>query len=288
MARDIFRLPPASDELRACQKPKAILFAPGEVKPQPAISQVQPLGVARIGQLVLIAGPAEFTTMSGRRIREAVGAALGESARYLVIAGYANGYAGYVTTNEEYQTQQYEGGHTLFGPWTQAGYQQEFVRLAAALQAGETVDAGPLPRDVRPEVPSTPLSLAPDVPPTGANFGDATTQPQQKYQPGDKVVAAFWTGDPRNDFRTGNNFATIEKRADDGWTAVATDTDWETKCRFAARGDSTRSFEITIEWTIPADAKPGEYRIVHHGRYRLADAEAARQFDATSQPFQVE
>ena len=30
-------------------------------------------------------------------------------------AGYSNGYAGYVTTTEEYQLQHYDGGHTMHG-----------------------------------------------------------------------------------------------------------------------------------------------------------------------------
>jgi hypothetical protein len=46
---------------------------------------------------------------------------------------YANGYSGYVTTNEEYQVQMYEGGHTVFGEWTLAALQTKFYQLSKAM-----------------------------------------------------------------------------------------------------------------------------------------------------------
>ncbi len=76
----------------------------------------------------------------------------------MVVAGYANDFAGYVTTWHEYQTQQYEGGHTLFGPWTEAAYRQEFARLARALKTGETVTPAVHPTDMR-TVPHRNVSL---------------------------------------------------------------------------------------------------------------------------------
>ena len=87
--------------------------------------------------------------MAGRRLRETVAEVLGESSLHVVLAGYANDYGGYVTTREEYATQQYEGGHTLFGPWTLAAYQQEFTRLGRALRDDKPVDVGPDPIDMR-------------------------------------------------------------------------------------------------------------------------------------------
>jgi len=287
LARGVFRLPDASDDLRKQQRPKAILFAPGETKPQPSQAQVQPLAIVRIGQLAIIAGPAEFTTMAGRRIRESVAAVLGESVPFLVIAGYSNGYAGYVTTREEYQTQQYEGGHTLFGPWTLAGYQQEYARLAKALTAGQPADTAGLPRDIRAEVANVPLSKAADIAPEDGQFGDVTRQPNERYAVGEKAEAAFWTGDPRNDFKTGNNYLSVQRRDSDGWSDVAGDGDWETKCRWAPRGTETKTFEVTIEWAIAAGTLAGDYRIVHYGSYRLAEDEPV-DFEAASRTFKVE
>lgn len=54
----------------------------------------------------------EFTTMAGRRLRDAVKSVLtsggnGENG-HVVIAGLTNTYSQYITTFEEYQVQRYE------------------------------------------------------------------------------------------------------------------------------------------------------------------------------------
>ena len=74
----------------------------------------------RVGNFVMLIMPGELTTMSGRRIREAVRAQListgviGDDA-YVVVAGPANTYGHYVTTPEEYAVQRYEGASTVYG-----------------------------------------------------------------------------------------------------------------------------------------------------------------------------
>ena len=61
----------------------------------------------------------EFTTMAGRRLRDALKTALisGGSKEFknvhVVIAGLTNTYSQYVTTFEEYQVQRYEVGGKL-------------------------------------------------------------------------------------------------------------------------------------------------------------------------------
>ncbi len=81
------------------------------------------------------------------------------------ILGYANSYAGYCATPEEYQLQLYEGASTHFGQWTQPAYQTLFRRLSKRfcqdIHARAPLDA------LRPP-PVTPEELevmkAPDVP----------------------------------------------------------------------------------------------------------------------------
>lgn len=58
---------------------------------------------------------AEFTTMAGRRLRDAVRTALKSASSqefagnvHVVIAGLTNTYSQYITTFEEYQIQRYE------------------------------------------------------------------------------------------------------------------------------------------------------------------------------------
>lgn len=282
--KQLFKMEEPSEEFRACHAPKPILFATGITDP-PSQAQVAPISVARIGQLVLVAGPAEYTTMAGRRIRETVREALGEDGGlnrnwsshdltrsgddlsspglHVVIAGYANGYAGYVTTYEEYQTQQYEGGHTLYGPWTLAGYRQEFHRLAKALKADETVEAGPSPRDLRGEVKSTPVPGADQAAVTVKGAGDIVEQPPRRAKRGETVEVVFATKHPGAYFPPDDPYAVIEKEEDNVWARVAYDGDWTTKCRWLA--DDGGVYRLTVSWSIPVNAASGKYRIGHLG-----------------------
>lgn len=69
--------------------------------------QIVDTQLLRLGQFVIISVPGEFTTMSGRRMRDAVQASLLKSGMpantTVVLAGLTNEYADYITTNEEYQ-----------------------------------------------------------------------------------------------------------------------------------------------------------------------------------------
>jgi neutral ceramidase len=283
-----FKLPPPSDELRACQLPKAILLAPGATKPYPSQAQIASITVARIGQLVIVAGPAEFTTMAGRRIRETVAAAMGDSVKHVVLAGYANGYMGYVTTKEEYDTQQYEGGHTLFGPWTQAAYQQEFARLATSLSTGNPVaDAGKSPRDMRGQVTSTPLGTEYDALPRKKAFGDVAVQPKSKYRVGDMVSAAFWSSHPQNGFRVGNAYLTVEFEGDGKWVAVANDGDWATKCHWVPDETAKNVWRMEASWDVPIGTAPGKYRLVHHGMAKPEANGSLVSYEGATKAFSV-
>jgi neutral ceramidase len=103
----------------------------GMLQPRRFLPNVLPLQWVRIGPLLLLSLPGEPTTHAGRRIRQAAQTTLealeqsGELAPGLervIAAGYSNGFAGYITTREEYSRQLYEGGHTLFGKYTAAAY----------------------------------------------------------------------------------------------------------------------------------------------------------------------
>jgi neutral ceramidase len=299
-----------TEELRKAQKPKAILFATGLPKP-PMQEQVLPLGVVRIGQLVLAVGPAEYTTMTGRRIRAAVAKELGIEPRHVVIAGYANDYAGYVTTREEYESQQYEGGHTLFGPWTEAGYRQEFVRLARALKDGKAVVSKVAPVDMRTrKLKSLSLDGPDEQPPAEGKYGDVVGDAKERYAPGEMVTVSFWTGSPVNEYRRTDRFMAVERLVEGGaWKAVRADLDWDTTCRWkqlgaepspkpgtetplsrfrlapAPRLGRPDPFQVTITWQTEEKTPAGTYRIVHYGRYKK-DGKVER-FTATSRRFRV-
>lgn len=300
-----------SPEFIECQKPKAILIASGLAKP-PMHEQVMPVGVVRIGQLCMVVGPAEFTTMSGRRFRAAVATELDIDPRYVVVAGYSNDFGGYVTTWHEYQLQQYEGGHTLFGPWSEAAYRQEFVRLARALKAQEPVESIAQPTDMR-TLPHNKTQLdGPDERlPVDVKFGDVVEGTQPKYAAGEPVNATFWTGSPVNEYDRHDCFLAIERLTEepDTWEVVRDDNDWDTAAhwerinldgrpkpkaparnnplalsppRFVAKPDP---FQVKITWEPSADTPPGKYRIVHFGRFKQEGQ--VQRFTARSEPFEI-
>jgi len=70
---------------------------------QPKIVSTQ---VAIIGNVVIAGVPAEFTTMSGRRLREVIKKVMNDASddeTSVIVAGLCNTYSDYVTTPEEYQ-----------------------------------------------------------------------------------------------------------------------------------------------------------------------------------------
>lgn len=106
----------------------------GAIQQSPLVPSVVPLQILKLGQLLLICCPGEITTTSAQRVIQTVyQSSKSMSSQYVCIASYCNDYMGYITTNEEYQQQAYEGGHTLYGQWTQAAIQYKFQGLAQQL-----------------------------------------------------------------------------------------------------------------------------------------------------------
>lgn len=272
--RDVLKTPGKSQI--ECQKPKPILLDTGEMKvPYDWAPTILPVQILRIGQIVILSVPGEFTTMAGRRLRDAMktvltSADIGEfnGGAHVVIAGLTNTYSQYVTTYEEYKVQRYEGASTLYGPHTLNAYIQEFKKLATALIRGEAVEQGPQPPDLLDKQLSflTPVVL--DTAPLGSSFGDCSTDVPKNatFKRGDMVSVVFWSACPRNDLMTEATFALVEMLyGKDTWEPVYDDDDfclrfkWSRPARF-----STRS-QATIEWRIPQSAQPGVYRIRHFG-----------------------
>jgi neutral ceramidase len=96
--------------------------------------KILPLQISIIGEVAIAAFPFEITTVSGKRLRNSLEARLKQrGVNRVILAPYANGFSGYITTNEEYQAQMYEGGHTVFGQWSLAALQTKFDELANAM-----------------------------------------------------------------------------------------------------------------------------------------------------------
>jgi neutral ceramidase len=123
-----------------------------------------PVTVARLGSLTFLAVPAELTTAMGRQIREDLAKVL--SGDRTIILGLANEYLEYVTTEAEYDEQDYEGSSTLFGPKTGQCYRDLLRGAAEKLKEG--LSKPPPRREYR--VPSAEFQPGPK-PMLGATFG---------------------------------------------------------------------------------------------------------------------
>jgi len=274
VSRTLYRRNP---RLRDVQAPKALVV--GGLRGH-YVARNAPIQLLRIGQLYLLGIPAEVTVVAGLRLRRTVASIVGAELADVLVVGYSNGYLHYVTTPEEYDTQQYEGGSTLFGRWTLPALQQVAGQLAEAMRDGRPVrygDEGPdltgQERLARPQIPY-------DRTPADHAFGDVVVEPRRRYRRGDLVTAIFVAAYPNNDLRRNGTYLEVQRRIADGWETVADDGDWSTTFRWRR----TRTAQLAVvTWTVPADAS-GEYRIRHHGK---AHQQVLRPYSGTSRLFTI-
>ncbi|XP_014114959.1 PREDICTED: neutral ceramidase [Pseudopodoces humilis] len=262
-----------SNETKACHKPKPILFSTGEMTwPHPWHPDIVDVQIVAIGSLAILAVPGEFTTMSGRRLREAVKSEFdshGTPKMNVVIAGLCNVYTHYITTYEEYQVQRYEAASTIYGPHTLSAYIQLYRGLAKAIALNATQE---LPRGPEPPLFNvTSLTLLPllsaENAPANKDFGDVLEEVRQEYREREVAEVTFVGANPRNSAEnaTEHNFLTVERYSNisGSWRTVLNDASWDTRFYWSkgSRGQSN----VTIEWHIPAGTEPGLYRFRYFG-----------------------
>ncbi|XP_077863814.1 putative neutral ceramidase C [Saccoglossus kowalevskii] len=281
-----------SQELIDCHQPKPILLPTGELKkPYPWHPDIVDTQIFQIGSLAIVAVPGEFSTMSGRRLRDGVKKVLIDngwpSDTHVVIAGLSNVYTHYITTFEEYQVQRYEGASTIYGPHTLSAYKQQFEILAAALAKDTTVDPGPAP----PFMLQEQISLLPPVffdrPPLLKNFGDVLSDVLPVYTKNSNVNVTFVTANPRNSPHLEDTYLSVQfKENDSQWQEVYNDADWCTRYEWIRKNILLGESDATIYWDIPSNAKPGSYRI-QHSAYAKHVLGGIKQFLGTSSVFEV-
>ncbi|MET9519216.1 neutral/alkaline non-lysosomal ceramidase N-terminal domain-containing protein [Streptomyces sp. NPDC002994] len=252
---------PLAPRLRDAQAPKGMCLPAGPVnRVRPMVQERLPVQLLRIGPLHLVGLPAEVTIVAGLRLRRTVAAIVGAELRNVLVAGYSNAYAHYVTTPQEYDAQEYEGGSTLFGRWELPALCQSAAGLAAAM------------RDGRPVAPGTPERIRPprtryrrrgsDVPHPGRHFGDVLSLVRTDT----RVTARFVGSHPGNDLRRGGTYLAVERRDTGEWTRIADDGDWSTTFRWTrASASAPQASTVTVTWDVPADTPPGVYRIRYFG-----------------------
>ena len=267
----------------ACQAPKPILIPTGVASfdGNPWTPQVLPLQILKVGQLEIVAVPAEVTTMAGRRLRDAVRRSPDQ---IVVIAGLSNAYSSYLTTAEEYATQQYEGASTHFGPSTLAAYQQEFSRLADALASGAAGAPGPTPADLSGDQATLQAGVAFDDAPPFKKFGDVATQPEGSYSRGDVASAIFWGGHPRNDPLIRSTYLDVERLVNGAWVIIARDRDPSTTYRWKREGVAYSLVTVSFD---TSDAAAGTYRLRHRGHWKSGWNGALTPYEGVTRTFTV-
>uniref|UniRef100_H2ZAK8 Neutral ceramidase n=1 Tax=Ciona savignyi TaxID=51511 RepID=H2ZAK8_CIOSA len=263
---------PPPKEYYDCHHPKPVLLPTGYMdRPyawHPTIVDVQML---RLGQLIIIAVPGEFTTMAGRRIKESVqneAKAHGIHNAKVVLAGLSNVYTHYITTPEEYTAQRYEGASTIYGPHTFQAYQQKYTSLVESLiLLPDSVAPGPSPADILNEQIELLPPPQPDSVPSGKSIGDVIDDVNGIFPQGAEISVTFYGANPRHNMKVcdlGATYLAVQQLTNDTqWTDVFVDTDWET--RFLWKEATNEHFHVTVIWNVPLDQPSGTYRIVYYG-----------------------
>ncbi|MEN8719943.1 MAG: neutral/alkaline non-lysosomal ceramidase N-terminal domain-containing protein, partial [Oceanococcaceae bacterium] len=268
-------VPGLPDADYSCQAEKPILFPIGTTE---LISNADlPLQIVTLGQLAIVALPWEVTTTSARRIRATVLAELeGSGIEHAVVAGLSNDFVQYLTTREEYATQQYEGGSTHFGPWTLAAVQQSLRPLAISLREGTAAPEGVDPPLSSPGLPPRTPYIAADFLLPGTAYGDVTLDANPLYNAGDTVQVEFASAHPRNDALEKLNRAYLlaEREVREGqWEVVARERDPEMIMRWHPTPEAPvlgqtfplRTSAVEAIWHLPRNLPAGRYRIRHEG-----------------------
>lgn len=272
----------------SCQAEKPVFLPTG--------ATVLPFQLFRIGNFALLGLPWEVTTMAARRIRALMLDELAPAGvDTIVVAGLVNDYVHYLTTREEYSSQQYEGASTLFGPWSQAAVAQESLKLARAMRRGEPAPAGAI-KTVEAEsgFPERPPYIPSDT--LAGVAGSLVSDVPLQAAPGETVSAEFVAGHPRNDLKIQSGYVFAERQTAGGeWEVVASDRDpellfiWKPLVPSPLPIDPPHIGASTAAavWTIPRNASAGTYRLRHEGAAQAAPLIPVESYSGVSSAFMI-
>ncbi|KAL6721454.1 hypothetical protein ACLMJK_000557 [Lecanora helva] len=291
------------EEQKACQYPKPILLDVGETKrPYAWTPNIVDIQLLRVGQLIIIVSPGEATTMAGRRWRSAIHTAAKESFPsvtegidpMVLLGGPANTYTHYITTEEEYAIQRYEGASTLYGPHTLNAHISLTSSLLPYLSPDSTSHPPPGP-DPPIHINSSLSFITPvayDRSPLFKSFGDIVTPPKLHYKIGETVQVSFVGANPRNDLRLEDAYASVEKLDRDGieWKRVRDDSDWDLIFHWRRTSSVLGTSEVDVEWVLDEDfgiVEKGTYRIRYFGSSKAFGSGTVTPFEGSSEGFEI-
>lgn len=225
------------------------------------IQQVVMYSVTQIAGLTIITNSMEPTSMAGYRMRKHVAEILDVPLETVVCQGYTSGYAHYVTTPEEYDNQDYEGGATIFGRHQLCAMTQVYDELARSLRDNKPLDSGEPAGDLTGLIPESLIGKPmTDRPAFGQKFGDVITATRQ-VKAGDTASVTFAFANPNSDLRRGVGYHTITNAAGE---IVADDFDSNTIIEFVKTAEVTNA---RISWNTEG-ISPGTYTVKVEGKAR--------------------
>ncbi|KAF7316474.1 Neutral ceramidase [Mycena indigotica] len=257
----------------ACHAPKPILLNTGYATfPYSWSPDTVDIQMLKVGNFVMALIPGELTTMAGRRLRNAIRAALIsqgviDNSAYVVVSGPANTYGHYITTREEYAIQRYEGASTLFGPYTLEAYIDKYTSLVPFL--ADSPSGTPASDAAPPALQSSAISLQTgvvfDAAPIGKSFGNVLVDAAKTYTAGQTVSVQFVGATPRNNLRLEGTFLSVQQLASGAWKAVRSDSHPSTTYQWVRVNTILGTSTVTLNWTIEAGTPAGTYRIQYFG-----------------------
>ncbi|RWS09983.1 neutral ceramidase-like protein [Dinothrombium tinctorium] len=256
-------------DLSECHYPKPILLPTGLMKvPYDWTAEILPTQIFKIGNFFIVAVPAEFSTMSGRRLRESLVSIT--KSENIIITGPSNAYSHYVTTFEEYQVQRYEGASTIYGPHTLSGHISQFEKLMTNLLSGIEIEPGPSPPNLLSRQIESKNIVAFDSKPLNSKFGDCKQNVDNFYAVGSTVTVTFISANPRNNLMIEKSFLTVEyfNESSSTWQIVASDVNYETNFIWEEKNKLLHQSKAIIKWNIPTSTSSGTYKIRHFGYHK--------------------
>lgn len=261
---------------RGCQREKRVAF--GEslqnlITGKDALARVAQLAVVRIGPMVLGVVPAEVTTVAGfqmkRAIRDSITSAGGNDGP-VAIVGLANGFIQYITSDEEYRAQHYEGGSTIYGPRSAMVLAEELGSLAGSI----TRKGGGSPANLVYDLLSSPGPIVPVMP--RRNAGPSPEQIDRSVlsmecRP-DTVTVRWLDAWPGRLVPADGPVLEFAVRAPAGWTTVTWDDDPTVEVR-ALRPGRTPGYVWEARWTPGALHPPFRFTALARTGFAMVSKE---------------
>ena len=183
-------------------------------------------------------------------------------------------------------------------------------------------DKGPSPPDMLDAQWSLVPGVVVDAVPLGVRFGDPSRDvPRRSYVPGETVEVEFHAASPRNDLRAEGTYVQVERLvvvpsvlgrlmqqvlrvfgfglwpdlqsstsawrgSSPHWVVEHTDTEWCTKFRWYRSVSVSPTSYARVEWTVPAEATTGLYRVRYLGSSKNLLGEVT-PFEGLSSEFEV-